>query len=184
MVESGEDGRESCLALVEVGVLGNEAAENLVRRPRVIGHAGCNAVADALGCFERVGDVLGDLGDLAAVARQQERWIEVANREIHPADLLGRVYESVPERTGVDANEVDNVFTGCAMQVAEQSSGIARTAWLSKGLPERAGATTVDIRCGSGQQALNLDRWQISRREMDELSLQSHRRALEATPRA
>ena len=71
-------------------------------------------------------------------------------REIHPADLLGRVYEAVLERAGVDPDEVDNVFTGCAMQVAEQSSGIARTAWLEKGLPERTGATTVDIRCGSG----------------------------------
>jgi acetyl-CoA acyltransferase len=76
-------------------------------------------------------------------------------RDIHPADLLGRAYEGVIARAGIDAEEVDNVFAGCAHQVAEQSSGIARTAWLQKGLPERAGATTVDIRCGSGQQAVH-----------------------------
>jgi acetyl-CoA acyltransferase len=76
-------------------------------------------------------------------------------RDIHPADLLGRAYEGVIARAGIDANEVDNVIIGCAHQVAEQSTGIARTAWLQKGLPESTGATTVDIRCGSGQQAVH-----------------------------
>jgi acetyl-CoA acyltransferase len=76
-------------------------------------------------------------------------------RDIHPADLLGRAYEGVIARAGIDANEVDNVIVGCAHQVAEQSTGIARTAWLQKGLPESTGATTVDIRCGSGQQAVH-----------------------------
>jgi acetyl-CoA acyltransferase len=77
-------------------------------------------------------------------------------RDVHPADLLGRCYVAVLERAGVDPAEVDNVLTGCAHQVAQQSTGIARTAWLQKGLPEAAGATTLDIRCGSGQQAVNL----------------------------
>jgi len=76
-------------------------------------------------------------------------------RDVHPADLLGRAYEGVIARAGIDANEVDNVIVGCAHQVAEQSTGIARTAWLQKGLPESTGATTVDIRCGSGQQAVH-----------------------------
>jgi len=77
-------------------------------------------------------------------------------RDLHPADLLGRTYVGLLERAQVDPNEVENIFTGCVMQVAEQSTGIARTAWLAKGLPESAGATTVDIRCGSGQQAVHL----------------------------
>lgn len=76
-------------------------------------------------------------------------------RSVHPADLLGRCYVEVLERAAVDSGAVDNVITGCALQVAEQASGIARTAWLMKGLSERAGATTVDVRCGSSQQALH-----------------------------
>ena len=76
-------------------------------------------------------------------------------RDLHPADLLGRVYAGLIERSGVDAAQVDNVITGCVYQVAEQSAGIARSAWLQKGLPESTGATTLDIRCGSGQQALH-----------------------------
>lgn len=74
-------------------------------------------------------------------------------RDVHPADLLGQCYEGVVQRAGIDPTGVDNVITGCANQIALQSSGIARTAWLQKGLPPSTGATTVDIRCGSGQQA-------------------------------
>ncbi|MFC9555233.1 thiolase family protein [Rhodococcus sp. NPDC056960] len=74
-------------------------------------------------------------------------------RDVHPADLLGQCYEGVVQRAGIDPAAVDNVITGCANQIAQQSSGIARTAWLQKGLPATTGATTVDIRCGSGQQA-------------------------------
>jgi acetyl-CoA acyltransferase len=82
----------------------------------------------------------------------QERGIY---REIHPAHLLGRCFATVLERAGIDPEEVDTVVAGCAMQIAEQSSGITRTAWLEQGLPERAGAITVDVRCGSGQEAVN-----------------------------
>jgi acetyl-CoA acyltransferase len=163
-------------------------------------------------------------------------------RDVHPADLLGRCFEAVLDRAGVDSAEVDNVVAGCVYQIAEQSAGITRNAWLAKGLAETAGATTVDIRCGSGQQAVHVgalriaagvddlvvaggvehmgrvgfrvnegaqaewgraftqelldhydlvpqgigaeliaERWGISRQEMDELSVRSHRLAHEAT---
>src|SRR5699024_1846230 len=78
-----------------------------------------------------------------------------ALREVHPSDLLGQCYQGVLEKAGVEADQVDNVIAGCANQIAQQSAGIARTAWLTKGLPQETGATTVDIRCGSGQQALH-----------------------------
>ena len=77
-------------------------------------------------------------------------------RDIHPADLLGRTFAEVLRRAHLDPKYVDNVIAGCAHQVSQQASGITRTAWLTKGLPESAGATTVDVRCGSGQQAANL----------------------------
>lgn len=76
-------------------------------------------------------------------------------RDLHPADLLGACFEDLLARTGLDPVHVDNVIAGCVYQLAEQSSGITRTAWLQKGLPESTGATTVDLRCGSGQQAVH-----------------------------
>lgn len=76
-------------------------------------------------------------------------------RDIHPADLLGKALTGLIGHSGIDAAAVDNVIAGCAHQVAQQGSGITRTAWLAAGLPQHVGATTVDVRCGSGQQAVN-----------------------------
>jgi acetyl-CoA acetyltransferase family protein len=40
-------------------------------------------------------------------------------------------------------------------QLGEQSTNIARNAWLQAGLPVEAAATTIDRQCGSAQQAVN-----------------------------
>jgi acetyl-CoA acyltransferase len=77
-------------------------------------------------------------------------------RNVHPADLLGRCLTELLDRTGVPADEVEDVTAGCAFQFGRQMSNIARTAWLAEGLPIETGATTVDTRCGSGQQAVNV----------------------------
>jgi acetyl-CoA C-acetyltransferase len=75
---------------------------------------------------------------------------------VHPADLLGTALTALIDRTGVDPAEVGQVVSGCVSQVGEQSFNIARTAWLSAGLPLTTAATTVDTQCGSSQQAANL----------------------------
>ena len=77
-------------------------------------------------------------------------------RDVHPAHLLGITYRELIDRTGIDAHDVENVVVGCVYQVGEQAQGIARNAWLQQGLPESTGATTLDLRCGSGQQAVNM----------------------------
>lgn len=163
-------------------------------------------------------------------------------RTVHPAELLGRCFVEVLGRVDLDAREVENVFGGCVHQIGEQSSGITRNAWLGTGLPYTTGATTIDTRCGSSQQAIHIaatriqtgvdtvvvaggvehmghvgfkvndaaqeqfgraysqelldryalvsqgeaaeliaERWSISREEMDELALRSHRLAQQAT---
>lgn len=76
-------------------------------------------------------------------------------RDIHPADLLGRAFTGLIEQTGIEPGLVENAIAGCAHQIGQQGSGITRTAWLAAGLPQETGATTVDVRCGSGQQAVN-----------------------------
>src|SRR5207302_11192158 len=75
---------------------------------------------------------------------------------LHPADLLGAVQKALVERSGIDPAEVDQIVGGCVSQVGEQSFNIARTAWLTAGLPLTVPATTVDSQCGSSQQATNL----------------------------
>ena len=75
---------------------------------------------------------------------------------MHAAELLGAVQRAALERAGLDAKHVDQIVAGCVSQVGEQSFNVARTAWLSAGLPLEVASTTVDSQCGSSQQATTL----------------------------
>ena len=165
---------------------------------------------------------------------------------VHPADLGAHVLKELVNRSGIDPVEVEDVIFGCVDQVGAQAGDIARTAWLSAGLPESVPGVTVDRQCGSSQQAVQfaaatvmaglqdlvvaggvevmsmvpiassetvgpekgwrepfdgegwlhrygtkevsqfksaemvVDRWSISRKEMEEFALSSHERAIAA----
>jgi acetyl-CoA acyltransferase len=75
-------------------------------------------------------------------------------KDTHPADLLGKTYTELIARSGIDSAEVDDVIAGCVQQFGEQAFNIARTAWLQEGLPIETSASTVDLQCGSAQQAV------------------------------
>jgi acetyl-CoA C-acetyltransferase len=74
---------------------------------------------------------------------------------VHPADLAGKVLDSLLDRTGADPALIEDVIMGCVSQVGQQSSNVARNAVLSSRLPESVPATSVDRQCGSSQQALH-----------------------------
>jgi acetyl-CoA C-acetyltransferase len=74
----------------------------------------------------------------------------------HPANLLAGVMRELVERAGIDPAAVGQIVGGCVSQVGEQSLNIARTAWLTAGLPETVAATSIDAQCGSSQQATGL----------------------------
>lgn len=75
---------------------------------------------------------------------------------LHATELLGAVQKALVEKAGIDAGDVEQVIGGCVTQFAEQSNNITRVSWLTAGLPEEVGATTVDCQCGSSQQANHL----------------------------
>ncbi|SOJ57581.1 Steroid 3-ketoacyl-CoA thiolase [Mycobacterium simulans] len=75
---------------------------------------------------------------------------------LHATELLGAVQKALVDKAGLDAGNVEQVIGGCVTQFAEQSNNISRVAWLTAGLPEHVGATTVDCQCGSSQQANHL----------------------------
>lgn len=72
---------------------------------------------------------------------------------VHPIDLLAGVLETLVARTGIDPALVDDVITGCAQQVGEQSGNIGHNASLAAGFPESVPGTTINRQCGSSQQA-------------------------------
>lgn len=73
----------------------------------------------------------------------------------HPVDLYAQVLSAIVERNGVDPALVEDVITGCVIQVAEQSGNIGRQAVLAAGFPESVPAVTLDRKCGSAQQAMD-----------------------------
>lgn len=75
---------------------------------------------------------------------------------LHPANLLGGVQRAALERAGVDPAAVGQVLGGVVSQVGEQSFNLARSAWLSEGLPLEVASTSLDSQCGSSQQATSL----------------------------
>lgn len=74
---------------------------------------------------------------------------------MHPVDLYAQVLRALVERTKVDPALVEDVITGCVLQVAEQAGNIGRQAVLAAGFPESVPAVTLDRKCGSSQQALD-----------------------------
>ncbi|WP_099022390.1 steroid 3-ketoacyl-CoA thiolase [Mycolicibacterium palauense] len=79
---------------------------------------------------------------------------------LHATELLGAVQKALVDKAGLDtgfeAGMVEQVIGGCVTQYGEQSNNVTRVAWLTAGLPEEVGATTVDCQCGSAQQANHL----------------------------
>jgi acetyl-CoA acyltransferase len=74
---------------------------------------------------------------------------------LHPVDLYAQVLQALVRRTGVDPTMVEDVISGCVIQVAEQSGNIGRQAVLAAGFPEGVPAVTLDRKCGSAQQAFD-----------------------------
>jgi len=74
---------------------------------------------------------------------------------LHPVSLYAGVLRALVARTGVDPALVEDVITGCVLQVAEQAGNIARHAALAAGLPHSAAGVTLDRKCGSAQQAVD-----------------------------
>jgi acetyl-CoA C-acetyltransferase len=74
----------------------------------------------------------------------------------HPVDLLSQVMAAVLQRANVAPSAVGQVVGGCINKVGAQAMNVARTAWLSAGLPAEVACSTIDSQCGSSQFAVNL----------------------------
>ncbi|HZZ63521.1 MAG TPA: acetyl-CoA C-acyltransferase [Roseiarcus sp.] len=74
---------------------------------------------------------------------------------VHPVDLYAQTLRALIARNRVDPALVEDVITGCVLQVAEQSGNIGRQAVLAAGFPESVPAVTLDRKCGSAQQAFD-----------------------------
>ncbi|MEA2438163.1 MAG: hypothetical protein QOF65_2719, partial [Thermoleophilaceae bacterium] len=73
---------------------------------------------------------------------------------VRPDDMAARVIEAVVERTGLPAEEVDDVVLGCTNAAGEDNRNVARMASLLAGLPVEVPGVTVNRLCASGLEAI------------------------------
>src|SRR5258708_632441 len=74
---------------------------------------------------------------------------------LHPVDLYAQILKGLVNRVGIDPSLIEDVITGCVLQVGEQAGNIGRQAVLAAGMPESVPGVTLDRKCGSAQQAID-----------------------------
>jgi acetyl-CoA acyltransferase len=75
---------------------------------------------------------------------------------VRPDDLAAQVVAALIARTGVPAEDVEDVIVGCAFPEGEQGMNLARLVALLAHLPITTAGTTVNRFCGSSMQAIHM----------------------------
>jgi 3-oxoadipyl-CoA thiolase len=76
-------------------------------------------------------------------------------KNIRTDDLAAYVITRLLHRTGIKAEQVEDVYFGCTNQAGEDCRNIARNASLLAGLPYTVPGVTINRLCGSGLEAIN-----------------------------
>lgn len=92
---------------------------------------------------------------ITGIARTAMGGFQGALSGVPAADLGAAAIKAAVERSGISAEEVQEVIMGCVLP-AGQGQAPARQASLGAGLPLTAGCTTVNKMCGSGMKATML----------------------------
>ncbi|MGA8785195.1 MAG: thiolase family protein [Polaromonas sp.] len=90
-----------------------------------------------------------------------------ALRETRPDVLLATALNGVLERTGLPADKVGDVVTGCVSQAGEQGANIGRQALLLAGLPAEVPGVTMNRMCGSSQYAVHAAAQAVAAGDLD-----------------
>ena len=71
-----------------------------------------------------------------------------------PDDLAALAVGAAVERAGIDAEQIDDVYLGCANQAGEDNRDVARMAVLLAGFPQSVPGVTLNRLCASGLSAV------------------------------
>ena len=78
-----------------------------------------------------------------------------AFREVRPDALLAHTLNGLVERTGIDAEKIEDIVNGTVTQAGEQGANVGRLAVMLAGFPVTVPAVTLNRMCGSSQQAVH-----------------------------
>ena len=76
-------------------------------------------------------------------------------KDIRTDDLAAYIIAKMVAKTGINKDEIEDVYFGCTNQAGEDSRNVARNASLLAGLPYTIPGATVNRLCGSGLEAIN-----------------------------
>jgi acetyl-CoA C-acetyltransferase/3-oxo-5,6-didehydrosuberyl-CoA/3-oxoadipyl-CoA thiolase len=76
-------------------------------------------------------------------------------KDVRTDDLAAYIIAKLIDKTGINKEEIEDVYFGCTNQAGEDSRNVARTASLLAGLPYTIPGATVNRLCGSGLEAIN-----------------------------
>jgi 3-oxoadipyl-CoA thiolase len=76
-------------------------------------------------------------------------------KDVRTDDLGAYIIAKLVEKTGINKEEIEDVYFGCTNQAGEDSRNVARNASLLAGLPYTIPGATVNRLCGSGLEAIN-----------------------------
>lgn len=76
--------------------------------------------------------------------------------KVRPDDLAATVIKALVERSGVPAEEIEDLILGCAFPEGEQGFNMAKLVAMLAGLPRSVAGTTVNRFCGSSMQSIHM----------------------------
>jgi len=75
---------------------------------------------------------------------------------VRPDELAADVVRALIQRTGVKAEDIEDVIVGCAFPEAEQGLNVARMISLLADIPLSAGGQTINRFCGSSMTSIHV----------------------------
>ena len=91
---------------------------------------------------------------IVAAARTPQGTRDGVFADLRSEDLSVAVVNDLLDRTGLDADDVDDLSWGCAQQIGEQGNNVARVIALLSELGESTPATTINRWCASSAEAI------------------------------
>jgi acetyl-CoA C-acetyltransferase/3-oxo-5,6-didehydrosuberyl-CoA/3-oxoadipyl-CoA thiolase len=76
-------------------------------------------------------------------------------KDVRTDDLAAHIIGKMIAKTGINKEEIEDVYFGCTNQAGEDSRNVARNASLLAGLPYSIPGATINRLCGSGLEAIN-----------------------------
>jgi acetyl-CoA acyltransferase len=76
--------------------------------------------------------------------------------KVRPDDMAAQVVKALVARSGIAAEDIEDLILGCAFPEAEQGFNMARLVGFLAGLPQSVAGTTVNRFCGSSMQSIHM----------------------------